>query len=96
VVLQQGSKVLVQLRAEQQRSSRNQLQAEAADIGVNTAGRSSRSLFGFRRQIGTELINLCSSTVQASGGDSRSNVELELSIGRWIAGITALSLVDGL
>lgn len=45
-----------------------QLQAEAATVKSEpAAGRSSRSLFG-------------SSTVQASGGDSRSSIELGLSI----------------
>ena len=44
-------------------------------------------------QAGAAEVDLGSSTVQASGGDSRSGTELELSIGRQIAGISALSII---
>ena len=45
-------------------------------------------------QAGAAEVDLGSSTVQALSGDSRSGTELELLIGRQIAGISALSTIE--
>ena len=57
------------------------LQAGQLEVNWVTAGRSSRG-----------SVRSGSSTVLALSGDSRSGTELELSIGRQIVGIAALSV----